>query len=237
MIESAQSLAFQPLLQQMIATGTTGDGGGPISGASTVNNLIVLRNMHLATRASDTLEVGLAYGASALVFAQTHQDLGHAADGRHIAIDPFQTSDLDRAGLLALDKAGLRGFVTHAEDFSDQVLPALVPGQRRFGLIYIDGSHLFEDVFLDVHYCLQLLEVGGVMLLDDSSHPDVAKVVRFIRRNMGGLLEPVDLAPYRADRGQSAKYRVGSALGRVQLTGFRKLATGRRRWDAVMAQF
>lgn len=236
MSEFAQSLAFQPLLETMIASGKSGDGNGPLAGASTVNNLIVLRNLHMATRATATLEVGLAFAASALVFAQTHRDLGHAEDGRHIAIDPFQ-SDIDGAGLAALEQAGLRRFVTHAVDFSDRALPALLQQERQFGLIYIDGSHLFEDVFLDVHYCLQLLAVGGVMLLDDSSHRDVAKVVRFVRRNMQGLLEPIGLAPYRADGGASLKYRLGKASGRLQLTGFRKLAAGRRRWDSILADF
>ena len=230
------NLSFQPTLDEMLKTGKAGTTSLPITGASTTNNLIVIRNLHMELRAENTLEVGLAYGASALVFAQTHKDLGNDIEGCHVAIDPFQ-ADMANSGLAALDQAGLGNLVAHLEDFSDRALPDLLARHRRFGLIYIDGSHLFEDVFVDVHYCAQLLEMGGIMLLDDSTHPDIAKVARFVRRNMQGVLDKVDLSPYRADNGKSLRYIVAQKLDRVQLTAFRKVDAGRRHWDAKLTQF
>ena len=35
-------------------------------------------------------------------------------------------------------------------------------------MIYVDGSHNFEHVFIDAYYSVQLLDMGGVVLFDDS---------------------------------------------------------------------
>ena len=42
---------------------------------------------------------------------------------------------------------------------------------ERFDMIYIDGSHEFDEVFVDAYYSYRLLSPGGIMLLDDSPHP------------------------------------------------------------------
>ena len=232
-------LSFCPALDEMISTGITMDIDGQTvapQGLSTVNNLIVLRNLHLELKSAATLEIGLAYGASALVFAQGHRDFGRAPQEQHIALDPFQ-DHLRYAGIAAIEKAGLSGYVRHMVALSDQALPDLLNQGRRFGMIYIDGSHLFEDVFIDCHYSAQLLDEGGVMVLDDSSDVHVSKVIRFVRRNMRHLLEEVDVSPYRADGGQPIRYRAARALGRVQLTAFRKTGGGRRLYNAKLAPF
>jgi len=238
--ETTPSVAhrFCPELQQMIATGWAHDRDGNnvhATGVSTVNNLVVLDHLQRSTNACATLEIGLAYAASALVFANNHSLAGRPPHS-HVAIDPFQ-HHLNYAGLTMLESAGLLQHVRHIADFSDRALPSLLSDGAQFGMIYIDGSHLFEDVFLDCHYAAQLLEPDGIMLLDDSSDKHVRKVIRFLRGNMRHMLTEVDLAPYRMDRGRSAKYRVGKALGRTQLTAFRKIGEGRRAYDAPLKNF
>jgi hypothetical protein len=57
----------------------------------------------LERRPARTLEVGLAYGGSALAIAATHQELGHAGTGPHTVFDPFQADGWDNAALAALD--------------------------------------------------------------------------------------------------------------------------------------
>ena len=234
-----RDLSFSPILNEMVSTGRTVDRDGNVvtpQGLSTVNNLVVLHNLHRELKSAATLEIGLAYGASALVFAQDHKDFGTAPAAQHVAIDPFQ-HHLNHAGLAAIERAGLSGYVRHVIAFSDRALPALLEEGRRFGMIYIDGSHLFEDVFIDCHYAAQLLEEGGVMVLDDSSDLHVAKAIRFVRRNMQHLLTELDVSPYRADGGRPVRYRAARALGRVQLTAFRKTGSDRRAYDAKLASF
>lgn len=232
-------LTFCGPLDALVSSGKTVDRDGAVvstGGTSTVNNLLVLRNLFAEMRPAATLEIGLAYAASALALSQSHQDAGASAAQQHVAIDPFQ-SHLNYAGIAAVEAAGFTGYLRHVEDFSDRALPMLLAEGARFDIIYIDGSHLFEDVFLDAHYAQQLLNVGGVMLFDDSSDAHVAKVLKFLRGNMAASLSEVDLAPYRADAGLPLRYRAARALGRTQLTGFRKTGEGRRPWDSPLHRF
>jgi hypothetical protein len=37
----------------------------------------------------------------------------------------------------------------------------MLEAEARFGLAYIDGSHLFEDVFVDAYYVTRSVEQGG----------------------------------------------------------------------------
>lgn len=54
--------------------------------------------------------------------------------------------------------------------FSGVELPKLQAAGERFDLIYIDGSHTAVDVMIDLCFCANLLEVGGMMILDDYWH-------------------------------------------------------------------
>ena len=88
-----------------------------------------------------------------------------------MAVDGFQCSGFDDVG--RLEEAG----------FSDLALPQMVREGLKFQLVYIDGSHRFEDVFCDFYFVRYLVAVGGYVFFDDSSDWKVAKVVRFIRKN------------------------------------------------------
>lgn len=206
-------------------------------GLSSRNNLITLRNLQLDMKATRTLEVGLAHAASALVFTQTTSDIGPGAGSTHVAIDPFQSAHLKNAGVRAIEASGNAARFRLIEDFSDRALPKLLEAGERFDIIYIDGSHLIEDVLIDMHYSTQLLEVGGMMLFDDCADPHVAKALAFARSNLRHCLDEAALAQYRADGGQTARYRVAQLLGRSQMRGFRKIAGHRRPWNSPLGRF
>ena len=36
-----------------------------------------------------------------------------------------------------------------------------------YDLVFIDGSHLFSDTFIDAYYAYQLVPVGGLIVFDD----------------------------------------------------------------------
>ena len=38
---------------------------------------------------------------------------------------------------------------------------------ETFDLIYIDGSHTAWAVLIDLAYCAAILDVGGMMIIDD----------------------------------------------------------------------
>ena len=235
---SIGSLAFSPALGEIIKRGTVLGRSGKVldtASFSTLNNLLILRRLHLTTKASRTLEIGLAMGGSCLVFTQTHKELGASPEHQHVAIDPFQRSPwIDEAGLLAVERDNLSGYLDFREDYSCYVLPGLIKAGAKFNLVYIDGSHLFEDVFVDFYYVARLLEEGGIMLFDDSTNPHIRKVVRFVRRNLASSLPEFDLAPYRPP---DIAYRIALALGRVQLRAFQRIASPVREWDSVYRNF
>lgn len=206
---------------------------------SSRNNIRVLTALVDARRPARTLEVGLALGCSALAIAGRYRANGVPPSGQHVAIDPFQESVWDDCGVLALDAAGLSAFCTIVRDYSWRALPRLSDSGSEFEILYIDGSHLFEDVFIDLFYCARLVGLGGLILFDDASDRHVAKVIRFVRKNMRHAFREIDLEVYRqmtttADR---LKYRVAHALGRAQLVAFERIGHPVRSWDTPFAAF
>jgi predicted O-methyltransferase YrrM len=196
------------------ATGKKFDGKW-LATNSTRNNLLILNRLLMHKKPSRTLEVGFAFGASTLLFANAHRYLGHVGR-QHVAIDPFQVGPFDSVGLQNIAAAGLADHLDFRSTLSSIELPRLLDNGDRFGLIYIDGSHEFDEVFLDAYYCSKLLAPGGMMLFDDSPHPPIARVIKMTRKNHN--LTEMDLADWRND--SRLRYRVARLLGRTQLTAF-----------------
>lgn len=218
--------------------GTTGRAVKTAS-LSTKGNLRIIEGLLKRKRPTRTLEIGFALGASALVFSDWHRG-NHAIPLRqHTVIDPFQASVWDNCGVLNIASAGLDLYLRHFEEYSALALARLVKEGETFDLVYIDGSHLFEDVFVDFYFCARLLSDSGVILLDDSSDAHILKVVQFIRRNQGHAFKDLDLSGLRNSSGSWSewKYRIGRALGRVQLTAFERTGNVPRDWDSRFIDF
>jgi predicted O-methyltransferase YrrM len=204
---------------------------------STVNNLLTLRSLFQNLRPRRTMEVGLAYGASCLVFAASHKQGGAEPAGQHVAIDPFQTSHWEKVGIQAVERAGLGGYVRLREEMSGLQLPKMLERGEQLDLVYLDGSHIFEDVFIDAYYTCRLLSEGGVVAFDDCRDPHVLKVIQFLRRNMQDSLAEVELSPFRADAGKPMKYRLARMMKRTQMTAFRRIGKVSREWNAPFCEF
>lgn len=237
---SYDQLEFCPQLATMIRSGkTTGRSGTirKITGFSTLNNLVTLRNLFTKLKPKRSLEVGLAYGGSGLVFTASHFESGAPPLGQHTAIDPFQTAWCDDAAIIAIEVAGLREYLDFRAVAASVALPQLVAESAKFELIYIDGSHHFEDVFVDFYFATRLLTDGGVVAFDDSAYPAIRKVLHFIQTNCGFAYEPFDLASYRADKGETLRYRVAKMFRKNQLTAFRKIGPATREWNSAFRNF
>ncbi len=77
-----------------------------------------------------TLEVGLSFGGSALVFTASHRDLGREPKGQHTAIDPCERQVWDDCGLVATERAGLSGYLDFGAGPSSLELPKLITEGR-----------------------------------------------------------------------------------------------------------
>jgi predicted O-methyltransferase YrrM len=208
-----------------------------LGGCSTANNLVVLKNVCATFKPQRTMEIGMAFGGSCLLLAAMHRQAGTGPNRQHTAIDPFQTSLWERLGIEAVERAGLSGYVRVREELSSQALPQMVADKQEFDLVYIDGSHLFEDVFVDAYYTLRVLSPNGIVLFDDCRTRHVKKVIEFIRRNWVSLLAEIDIAPFRHDKGRELKYRAARVLGQVQITCFRRVGATSRDWSASLGEF
>ena len=204
---------------------------------STVNNLITLQKLFNLYQPRRTLEIGLSFGVSALLFANLHRDAGRPAASQHVALDPFQHSVWDDVGLAHIDGANLGGYVDFRQTYSCYELPRLLEKGELFDLIYVDGSHLFEDVFVDAYYATRLLSMGGLIAFDDCADPHVAKVIHFLQKNVRDGIEEVDLKPFRGNTSLAFAYHLTKRLNRIQMRAFRRKGDIRRKWDATFLQF
>lgn len=204
-------------------------------GFSTLNNLWVLSCLFSEIRPSLTLEIGMALGASATLFSSLHKKQNPQAIRVHHAIDPFQSEHYDNCAPLFLEENSLGDVTVLHEKLSSLALPALVEDGMKFGLIYIDGSHLFEDTFIDFYYSAILCEVGGCIALDDCRDSHGLKLVRFVRSNLQDLFEEV--SPYRYQVGAKVKLMLkevfAKPLGQQQMVVFRKKREGCRDWNTI----
>ena len=126
-------------------------------------------------RLSKTLEVGLAYGASAASIMAAHES-------EHTCMDPFQDW-FDNLGLENLRLLGFGDRLDFHPGYSHDVLPRLHAEQKIYDFAFIDGGHLFDQVFVDFYHVDLLLELGGYVVLHDTWMRSTQMVASFIRKN------------------------------------------------------
>jgi predicted O-methyltransferase YrrM len=148
----------------------------------------VLRDWIVRERATRTIEVGLGYGVSALYACD---GLLANGGGRHVAIDPHQSTRFGDCGLQLLEEAGVRELVDVHDEESQTALPRLLAEGSRFDLAFVDGNHRFDYVFVDLSYLGRLLRPGGIAFLDDHQLPAVARAASFFVTNLGWTVEDV----------------------------------------------
>lgn len=140
--------------------------------------------------AANTIEVGLAFGYSALHICEGLLING-GPDPRHVVIDPNQTASSGYAsqGLHVLEEAECSGLIEFHDGRSQIVLPQLLQAERQFDLAFIDGNHRFDAVFLDLYYLGHLVRKGGLIILDDYGFPGIKRAAAFYIKNLGWAVE------------------------------------------------
>jgi predicted O-methyltransferase YrrM len=124
-----------------------------------------------AKGAREILEIGSFIGASAALF------LTLLPKARIACVDPF-TGDLhggevyngDVATIEARFDATMAPFPGRVEKIVSRSVPALESlkqENRLYDIIYIDGSHVHDDILVDSLLAWPLLKTGGLMMWDD----------------------------------------------------------------------
>jgi predicted O-methyltransferase YrrM len=144
------------------------------------------------------LEIGLAHGATALSIATALNENGH---GRLVSIDPFQSSDWQGVGLMALKRSKLDHLHTFIEEPDYAALPRLLDEWgRAVDLAYIDGYHSYEYVLLDFFYVDRMLNLSGIVGFNDCDWAPVMPTLRFVERHRHYVPVDVGLAPVYGKR-------------------------------------
>lgn len=143
-----------------------------------------LRDVLISVNASAVVEIGLAYGNSALAIAEAI--LSSNPEGAyHVVIDPFQLSEYFNVGWELMCASGLETISRLMPEPSSVALPRLLESELTVHAGFVDGSHRFHEVFLDLYYLRKLVKPGGLVILDDVSLPSVSTAVRYYETNLG----------------------------------------------------
>ncbi len=189
---------------------------------------VCIHNLVLERGLENTLEIGLAYGLSALFLCEAHHRRGR---GSHTAVDPGQRENFGNCALENIRKAGLERCFSHVDEPDYKALPGLLQAGKKFDLIFIDGLHLFDYVLLDFFYADLLLTRQGYVAFDDSAAPAVGSVISFIENNRSYKRIPVSVERLALFQKVDEDRRF---LG--DPSGFVEFASGERRSGAGLAQ-
>jgi predicted O-methyltransferase YrrM len=157
----------------------------PISPASiTPDRGAFIRDICISEGATHTLEIGMAWGMSTLFILEALLENG-AEPSAHLVTDPYESIEYHGVGRRNVKEVGLEEFVEIKEEAAEVLLPKLILQGQRFDFAFIDGSHLFDDVFVDLVFVHRLLKPGGVVVFDDTFADAVHLTCRFAETNYG----------------------------------------------------
>lgn len=169
--------------------------------------MLYLLELGLAREPARVLEIGLGWGFSAAGL----QHLGCVH--RHVIVEV----DLDSARASQGERnvrAAAAGSLELCWGDSHVILPQLCARGERFDLIFIDGGHRYDDVFVDFHFSRRLVAPGGTVVFDDTWLPSIRTVVSWVESNLADQWLRLPAAPD------------------LSLAAFQALtATDERRWD------
>jgi predicted O-methyltransferase YrrM len=148
-----------------------------------------LRDLLIAEGVETVVEVGLAYGSSALAIGEALVAVG-ARRPLHVIIDPLQGTEWSNVGWQMLRSAGLETIARLILQPSSMALPQLIAEGLTADAAFVDGSHRFHEVFVDLYFLRKIVRPGGVVVLDDHWWPSVRTAERYFELNMGWRVVP-----------------------------------------------
>jgi predicted O-methyltransferase YrrM len=200
-----------------------------------------------------SVEVGLAYGLSSLFILEKHREYSNGPKS-HIMIEPGPDY-WEGVAEHNIEKSGLTSYADYRYDFSDKVLPQLYSQQHKVQFGYIDTTKIFDIVLQDFYFIDKILEVGGVIVLDDcgGNWQGVQKVARYInslphyklykrhqevtksskfRTAEKMVSKMINLIPFKRKIYPSYSFRTDRQLGiNYYCLAFRKLSDDKRDWS------
>jgi predicted O-methyltransferase YrrM len=148
-----------------------------------------LRDLLIAERVETVVEVGLAYGSSALAIGEALISVG-ARRPLHVVIDPLQATEWSNVGWRMMRSARLDSIARLVPQPSSMALPKLIEDGFTADAAFVDGSHRFHEVFVDLYFLRKVVRPGGIIVLDDHWWPSVRTAAHYFEINMGWRVIP-----------------------------------------------
>jgi predicted O-methyltransferase YrrM len=149
----------------------------------------LLRDLLISERVGTVVEVGLAYASSALAIGEALVTVD-SPQPRHVVIDPFQQHAWSNVGWDLLCSAGLDSIASLMDVPSSIALPQLVTDGVIADAAFVDGSHRFHEVFVDLYFLRKIVRPGGLVVVDDDWAPSVRTAVRYYEQHLGWTAVP-----------------------------------------------
>jgi predicted O-methyltransferase YrrM len=149
----------------------------------------LLRDLLIAERVETVVEVGLAYASSALAIGEALVTIDPPSP-QHVIIDPFQDNAYADVGWDLMCAAGLDPIAGLVRAWSSAALPELVTDGLVADAAFVDGSHRFHEVFVDLYFLRKIVRPGGLIVLDDDWTPSVRSAARYYEKNLGWTAIP-----------------------------------------------
>ncbi|MQY40911.1 hypothetical protein SRB17_89440 [Streptomyces sp. RB17] len=173
-----------------------------------------LRDLMVFEGVEKVVEIGLAYASSALAIGEALATVNRPLP-QHVIIDPFQEREYSNAGWDLLCSAGLDAIATLILAPSSIALPQLLSEGFVADAAFVDGSHRFHEVFVDLYFLRKIVRPGGLIVVDDDWWSSVHTAVQYYERNLGWTVisdafpgEAVGVGPQGKQEARCKAYRL-----------------------------
>jgi predicted O-methyltransferase YrrM len=143
-------------------------------------------------RPQRTLEIGFAYGVSTLYFLAALRANGF---GSHVAVDPYEVEQWKGIGLMKVKEVKMESSFQFISERSHPAMAKLGDKRLTFGVIFIDGAHLYDIAFADFVLADVLCPKGGYILLHDTWMGSIQRIISFIEKNRVDFTRQPSSAP------------------------------------------
>ena len=128
--------------------------------------------------------------------------------------------------------------------------------KKRIQFVYLDSSKVFDILLTDLHFINKILDINGVIVLDDCRYPGIRKLIRFmavhpsfevfcgldkdyfsVKRKLATqlyhlLLNKMPFKNYKSASNYNYKLKTDSELGvDYRCIAFKKVKEDDRNWD------
>ena len=253
-----ETVQVNAVLKQIVETGYTKTLEGEslrVHSSISADEGLLLQGLIKRFKPTITLEIGLAFGVSALYICEALEETNQA---RHTVIDPHQYKDpwggngWQGVGMYNLRRAGYESRVDFIDLPSYQALPRMERSGKKIDFAFIDGWHTFDYSLIDFFYIDKMLRVGGIVVFDDADWASIRKLCRYVLMNLAYEVVPRVSSPASPKLGAFSRtmdrlngilkmggrflkpelVRSDRAMGlRGNMVVFRKKSEDTRKWD------